>query len=493
MLLEALACQVLLSFTVEAEGPVRFGVPLPSRHLRHGLQLDGPTRALQWSVLTHEVDAESARIWVEVAVDASPGTYRISRGRVGPSPDGSGDVVERTVETTKDVDAEITRTTWNWRSGATDRVCRTLDSDPGSASCGEWRTERSQEHLGRRTRVRIAPTFWRRCGVLPPDDGTGRDLRARLFEVLPELPRAEGHPGDYVRGTADDRGRRIKTNLEYDTVLGFVRLGLVADATEPLRRALESATYLCDRNIDLRSGLPFRHARTHRSGRPELGHCWWSGALLTALTYADRGLRDQALSIGRSVARAVQSMPPAETIRDLAWPLLELEQHLALQHEPVVADACGAIAAELLDRWDAGFGVVRFAEGEIGRGRYRERCWQVGGILVPGLRRFAERTGSAEARRVVERIEQRLMKLVRAGKPGLPIQFDVSADDVYRVARRSDAPIGCLLLDGLSTSARRRLLARRQVRRAIDDVLDPNSETLATDFSLVARCRWVMQ
>ena len=490
MLLEAVACQVVLAFSVEGEGPVRFGVPVPAEDLRAGLRLDGPHEAFQWSTLTTGLDAESERVWIEVAVDGRPGRYRLQRGGSAARPNGSGAAVERWARDLKDGAEQARVSTWSWHSGVVDRVRRTLV--PGAAA-GEWSTERSEEVIGRRSRVRIPPDFWRDARVLPARTGAGTEMRSRLLDALPELPRCEGHPGDYVRGRPDDTGARVKTNLEFDTTLGFLRLALVCDREDLLRRALESATYLCDRNVDVRSGLPFRHGRGHRSARPEFGHCWWTGALSTALTFADRDLRDHALEIGRAVARGVQAMEPAERLRDVAWPLLELERHLTMQHEPLIEQACDRLARDVLDRWDEAFDVVRFAEGEVAESVYRDRCWQTCGILLPGLRAWSRRTRSPEGRRVADRIERRVSALMRNGKRGVPIQFAVGTRGVFGVSRRENAPIASLLLDGMSSSTRKKLLARRSIRSAIEGGIRLGSDDLATDFSIVARCSWVYE
>ncbi|MCA8943155.1 MAG: hypothetical protein KDB80_11400 [Planctomycetes bacterium] len=498
MLLASLACQVLLTFAVEGDGPVRFGVPLPADRIRHGLRLEGPHDAFQWSTLTAELDAASERVWVEIAVDGRAGRYRLSASGRPPSADGQGPAVTREVRRDHSDTAQRVSVTWRWASGVVDERVRelcTFGVAVDGRTPGEWKTRDTEGLLDRRTRVRIPRRFWERAGILPAADGLGVELRAALFESVDALRPADGDRGrgDYVRGTLADPDATIVTNLEYDTTLGFVRLGLALDAADWLTRAHESAVHLCDRDVDLRSGLPFRHGRDHRSARPELGHCWWSGVVLTSLTFADRESLRRGLDIGRSVARATEVSRRAERIRDVGWPLFECEAHLELQHEPVIASAADHLGRELLERWDEALGVFRFAEGQTSGEAYRERCWQTVGIVLPGFRRWAQRIGSRDGQRIAECIERRILGLIRAGKPGVPVQYFVDAKGVRSVRRTRSAPAACLLLDGLSDGALRRVAGRSNVQAAVGGGLDRLSPTLATDFSMIARCRWVLR
>ena len=112
--------------------------------------------------------------------------------------------------------------------------------------------------------------------MLPRCGRRARRFRDALIEVghaLVDLPGVRGR-GDY------GRDEEVITNLEFDTALGLGRLGLFAEDEVLLRRSLRSARHTRDRDLDVRTGLPFPHGAGHRRGRPEPGHTWLTGMLL---------------------------------------------------------------------------------------------------------------------------------------------------------------------------------------------------------------------
>ncbi len=492
--------QTLVTLSVDGEGPVRLGVPLPARTLTRGLHVEGePGAVLQWAPLQEQPGCDSERIWVELCVCGGHGTVRIAAGGDGPT-HGSGPACRvEASESGSDLTHESHRTR-TWADGTVDRYERMqwLVGDPElGIHSGEASTSVGAAWIERRTRVRVAPDFWRAAGVLPRARAPGEAaLRHELLELLPRLPAAPGERGrgDYVRG--DERhGPVTVTNLEFDTTLGLVRLGLVTGDRGALSRAWRSARHLVDRDRDPRSGLPCRHGRDHRSARPELGHVWIRGLLLVGCTFAERDLLDAARSIARSLATRVRGEPPKEGIRDRmrdeAWPLWELEEYLRFEDVEPVRQSASALAERMMERFDATLGVLRYGEGETRGASVKDRVWLSVGIAAPALRRYAERTGDRQAERIAATLERRAVELLRAGRGGVPLQCMVSSHGTFGEARVRGCPEGYLLLDGLSEHAQRSLIPR--VRGALDGALDVDADDLATRWTMVARCAWVLR
>lgn len=494
MAVALICCQVLLSLVAEGEGPVRFGFPLPVEHLRRGLRAEPPAQ-LQWRPLQERPDPETGRLWVELAVTGASGQIRVLAGGAGPVGDEGGTVVR--VETEAEIvpGGEVKRRRWTWSTGERDVRGRwTFDQQTEHRGevfdAGESLTETSPDLLGRGLRVRIAARAWERAGVLPPMGTLARDVRGRLIEVasqLRELPGLRGH-GDY--GRSND----VVTNLEYDTALGLARLGLAAEVPDLLRRALDSARHLADRDLHPRTGLPYRHGPGHRSAQPETGHAWLQGLLLIGCVAAD----DDLIGAARTIANGLARHPPQgegrdDRARDYGWPLLELEAWLRFADDTPCRRAADALAANLQARWDARNRVVRFGEGERRRGFYEERLWITGGILLPALRAHVQRRPDRGIEAMIGALEGRLRTLVQQGKAGLPLRYWVCDGVVSGQVRMSGVPETFMVIEGLSPRSLARCLRRAGVARALSDVPTHDDPDVATSFSIAARCSWVLR
>ncbi len=500
-----LAVQVVLSFTVDATGPVRFGVPVPAAAARRGLRVTGGSElVVQWRWLQEEVDRESGRRYAEVALGGAGmrgGGRRALRLVVGGVTAGGiegGSVCARTTSATQTDGIAVTVTEWRFDDGSVDRRVRqevragTLEVDGETFAPGEALTDDSPSLRERFARVLITPEEWRRVGVLPPGGPLAADYRQHLrlvaHQMVP-LPGRRGR-GDYAR-SGD-----VVTNLEFDTTLGFARLGLACGDHGLLQRALESAQHLLDHDLDAKTGLPFAHGPDHRHNPPDPGHTWLEGLLLTGCVFADDEMLAGALRIARGLARR----PPVpatslrgERARDYGWPLVALEAALRFATDPTLARAADSLAREMVQRHVLDMRVIRFGEG-VRRTGYEERHWLTGGILLPGLRAHVARTGDGRAKTLVAELEAGLQAALLRGREGIPVRGWIGPHgEVGSELRLSSVPEAFLALEGLADSALPRVLGRAQVRAALADVPRQGDPDLATAFSMVARCRWVMR
>ncbi|MCC6784144.1 MAG: hypothetical protein IT457_14980 [Planctomycetes bacterium] len=494
--------QVVASFAVEAEGPVRFGIPVDVRVLERGLRLDaGRAAQLQWSPLATEAPAIGEHVWIELVVSGLSGRARVLLGGAPPSAPAGGPVCRIVTEQQRETAAELRRTTWSYADGSVDTRERRvlLEADDGAGErrlAGEAIRRESEALAERRLRVRFEASFWRERGVLPRADGSGRELREALREAVPRLPRAPGARGrgDYLRGP---QGETV-TNQEFDTTLAFARLALADDDPALLARARECAWHLVDVDLDRRSGLPHRHGAEHREAAPELGHVWTSGALLVAMLCADRELLDELLGVVRALAARVRAREPrrgpADRLRDEAWPLFELESSLRLVDSAPVRAACDGLVASIVARYDPVLRSFRYGEGETRGGELvRDRIWVTAGILLPALRLHAARRPSRELEAILDEVGRAVLETQLDGRSGIALQVMRSARGPFDAVRVDGAAEAVLLLDGLEPRDRGRVLARTGLRRALDGVLSLEHDDLATRFSIVGRCEWVMR
>lgn len=500
-----LLAQALLTFTVEGSGAVRFGFPLPQAVFARGLSVDGARGLLvQWRPLQLEPDPATGRRWCEVVVagaglaGGAPKILHLRTGGVPACPTEGGPACRRRQSVAQEDGTRTTTTSWDFAGGSSDRRTRIeviggeLEVGDERLAAGEALTDENAELRERTLRVHIDARAWARAGVIPMPTRLAAPWRRHLCQIgrqMPSLPGVRG-AGDYLR-SGD-----VVTNLEFDTVVGLLRLGL-AEGDDALRaRAARSACHLVDHDIDADSGLPFAHGADHRTSPPEPGHVWLQGLLLAGCVFAEDDWIAAAGSMARGLARRPRprpSTPRLDRARDLCWPLLELEAWLRFRRDAAVARAADALANALLARFDAGTGVVRFGEGERRGGGYEERAWLSGGILVPGLRAYADRTGDRRALAVVRAQESRLLHLLRRGRQGLPIRYYVDRDGLGSELRLSGTAEAFLVLEGVEPAALPRLLARSQVAACLEGVPRLDDPDVATQFSIAARCEWLLR
>jgi hypothetical protein len=488
--------QVLLTCQAPGPQPLRFGFPLPAKALERGLRVSGPPGvALQWRRLQRRPDRVTGRVWVELCLVAPPtigrSRVRILAGGRGPVDPAKGTVVRREVEIDMADGTREETVRRHWRTGVVDEVrhitfASSQEFDGETFSAGENLT------LGLDaawfTRSGITPSTWRRAGVLPKGGALGREYRRRLLRVVRRLPelRTLRDRGDYRRS------KDVMTNLEFDTSLVFGRLGLAHGDLDLLARALRSAVHSADHDLDQRTSLLHRHGLGHQTGPPDPGHTWLRGILLAGCLAAE----DRLIGAARRIARGLARHPAMgegrdDLVREVGWPLAEMEAWLRFEDDREVAGAVASLIAGLRRRFDKRHRVFRFGEGERSKGVYEAPLWVTAGSLMPGLRAYVARTKDREIRDILRRMERGLANLIRVGKPGIPVRAWMAGGKVLRHARVSSSPSVFMLLEGLNPSDLRRCLSRRLVSSALGKVPAFDDPDLPTSFTIVGRCAWI--
>ncbi len=502
--------QVLLSLHPPAPAvPLRFGVPLPAARLGAGLRVEGPPGVrMQWRPLQRRPDPRTGRLWIEICLSGAHGRVKIAARGAGPvGPEGGTAVrCEELASTTPERRTALSR--WRWHSGEVDTVRRVAflrrqafvepakqgvavteaDAAPAGIEFDGGESLTLGYQPSRFARAGISSRLWRRAGILPPGSRVGREFRTHLLKSLARIAELTGlrDVGDYRRG------KGVMTNLEFDTALAFARLGLAEGHQGLLERAWRSATHSMDHDLDPHSKLLFAHGSDHRSRPGDPGHTWLAGILLVGCLAADR----QLIRAAERIAHGLAEHPPQgqgyqERVRDLGWPLLEMEAWLRFADDAKVEAAVAVLVRRLLSKWNETDRVFEFGEGRRSKGVYYAPLWVTAGSLLPGLRAYAARTGDRSVRKMIQQSERRIADLIRNGKPGLPIRYLLAGGKVLRQTRVSGVPSGFLLLEGLPPAALRRCLERRQVRQALRQVPSDDDVNLITSWTMVGRCWWI--
>ena len=486
----AILCQTLFTLS-PVDAPVRFGVALPAAALEKGISLRTGTAL---SVRELPLRTRDGFVFVEIA--AIPASRRITIDQGGPQAPAAFERIEGvptdSLATSSD---RVESTQWRYVDGTIDerRVHEFLvDADFGGDRfhAGEAKTVDCE---GLRSRwgavLQLPRAFHERVGFLPAAGPLARSVREHLCAVahaMRELPSARGE-GDYARSGG------IVTNLEFDTTLAMLRLGLALNDAELLGRARRSALHLCDIDLDARTGLPFQHGVDHRSSAPEPGHVWLQGLLWAGAVFAD----DRMLVTSQRIARALAALPAAaegeaERARDYAWPLRELEAYLSLRDDPVVAAAADSMAAAIAARYRPDLRTFCFGEGAFVEGDgYFERAWLTGGVVVPALRAYLERRPDRELQRALDDTTAALMDRIGQGRGGIPTHWRTLRGSVFAEHRAEHDPKAFLMLECAPRKELARLLQRAHVQRGLSETPSFDDPDLATSFSMIARCEWV--
>lgn len=489
--------------SVASDGaPMRFGVPVERAVLADGLSLGG-RGVLQWRRLPIG-DEQQPVVWIELAIVAPRGRVRVVRGGVGPSPERRGAAFVHAVEERRTTAGRQRVQRWSWVDGTIDERVRTRFTARAEV---EGECYEIGEALTTATRgLALRSACWLRArgglrqkvcrpamgallrGHAAVVGGTQKAVQRHLHRVVPRLLEMQGRrgAGDFLRSNGE------VTNLEFDTTLGVLRCALTSGQESTYRLALRCAAHLRDRDIDLRSGLPFVHGERHRAVLPQPGHTWLQGLLWVGLLSAD----DEAVLTARGIARALAVHLPTgkgrnERLRDYAWPLLEMEALLRMDPSPRLAAAADRLAAAISVRFDRQRRTFCFGEGELSRGVYLERGWLTGGILLPALQAHLDRRPNAELRARVDVAQRALLDRVGSGAKGLPTHWRIASGRVISQHFERGSARSAWILDALPPRDRARLLARGSLRRALRAVPDVEHADLPTEFSMLARCSWL--
>lgn len=485
--------------TIPTDGrPVRLGITVAAEVLEDGLSLAGGG-ALQWRRLPvgRRDPAPDDPVWIELAIVAPRGAVRVMRGGAGPCADGRGPAFVLHSEERRLDYGSVRVQRWHWVDGTIDERVRTTFTSRTELhgevyEVGEGLTRESRA-LAQRA------SFWCRrgrthavaSGLLPTrsgGSGTTKAVRRHLGAVVRHLVEMRGRrgAGDFLRGDGE------VTNLEFDTTLALLRCAVANSDARAWALALRAAGHLRDRDIDMGTGLPFVHGVAHRVAPPETGHVWLQGLMWVALLTAD----DDALCAARGIGRALAMRLPMgtgrnERLRDHAWPLLELEALQRIDPAVPVAQAADRLAASIEARFDANARTFRFGEGELGGGIYLERAWLTAGILLPALQSHLRRRTRRSLADKVRVVQRALDDVIGSGARGLPTHWRLRNGKAEAVHYERGSARSSWLLEGLPDRTQARLLGRSSLRRAFGETPRLDHADLPTEFTLLARCRWV--
>ena len=121
-----------------------------------------------------------------------------------------------------------------------------------------------------------------------------------------------------------------------------------------------------------------------------------------------------------------------------------------------------------------------------------EDTWHVIVAALPS-RRGPASEAQACFTETAESLERRLIALMLDGRAGLPLRCWLRDGEIVGQSRQTQRVEAFMLLEGLPDRALSRALGRRTVQRALAGVPAADDPSLATAFSIAARCRWLMR
>ncbi len=257
---------------------------------------------------------------------------------------------------------------------------------------------------------------------------TSRRFQGRVDRDLATILASTGklpllHRGDHRRRPPGKEAPALWTHLEFDLPLGLYLLGSERRESRLLSAAWQGLQHLMgrDRSRPWRNGtlgyrLPVRHGARHGIGRVALGHVFLESALLVSALRCNRLLFEEALlSLDALVDLVPRSIRQAKQLRDLAWPLVNLELGLRLMDRRPWRKGAESLLAFLDQVFREGSFDLR--ESHLPGGGRSLDLWLVSGLLLPALDASVQR-GSQKARS----LERRLLKRI-AGLPGARAGF----------------------------------------------------------------------
>jgi hypothetical protein len=287
-----------------------------------------------------------------------------------------------------------------------------IPGQPSPAECGGALARLAEgfvASLDRRVYQRSGALGWLEK---PVDLGIPFDKQARSRALRAWQESARAPFGFGYRDDADPPiSRGYPSNLEYDAVRAALLAG-AGDASLGFDGARAAALHwrAMDRGGPS-SRLPAIHARDHRAGAAEEGHVWVQGLLDLSFLTDDRALRRDLLEVGEELA-ARSSSPDPHMERSLAWPLLALSALEGVAPRRGFRAAADRYARAILELEDETFGVVRVGGREDPSGEgFTWSTWLGGGLLGEALFEYWLRSGSPEARDLLERVGRALVEL----------------------------------------------------------------------------------
>lgn len=326
----------------------------------------------------------------------------------------------------------------------------------------------------------------------PPARGLSRVLQREMGALARDRPTSPLDRGDFRREAATGV---LWTHGEFDLALGLTLVGTYAADRDALALAADSMLHtLCrDLSRSWNAGgirLPVRHGPEHGFGVVDPGHVFLEGCLLASLLGGERLLFERTVGCLDELARMLRdTVPHATRLRELAWPLRNLETGIRCLERPFWQRIADATAAALAGLWDRQPGMIVCPENRIGFGRIRLDLWLVSGLLLPALD-LAARRGNRGARRLRDRIVRAIAALPRSGGR-LATHYVWTVQGGWRAARGEGEPTArAWVVEGLGLASRLRALEQR-ARRGVARRLPGERWDPATRLALCLRLAWL--
>ena len=326
-----------------------------------------------------------------------------------------------------------------------------------------------------------------------------RNIEQSLRSLFREAPTGVLDRGDFLRRQGRTGQKAVWTHLEFDLALGLLLRAVDCGDPESLSRGLAACLHILGRDRsriwDRQSSgnrLPVIHGPKHGRGAVDQGHVFLEGCLLASVLTVDRLLLARSIDCLNELHAHVQSrLLVVERLRELAWPLLNLEAGLRLLDRKSWAKTSDMLVKKLAASWDRGIACFSLPESLHKGGRRSLDVWLVCGLVIPALRRA--RTGGSSA-------AGKLLNTLKSALARLPLSRGLLATHYSKLpgkgwfASGSGGDPCCLawVLEGLARDSRFRRAQRTLRARLVRDLPGPGWDP-ATRLALLLRLDWVRE
>ena len=318
-------------------------------------------------------------------------------------------------------------------------------------------------------------------------------LRRRLGRAITELSRRRSVA--FERGR-DHEGELVFGHHEFDLAFGLAAWAICERDAKAWALGLRIAeqTLCCNRSRRWHSSakgrrLPVRHGRAAGIGAVDCGHVFLQGVVVLAFASGDRLLVEEVIAaLDELVELVAQELPRVERLRELAWPLLNLETGRRFVERGVWTSCVDKVLARLRSEVDvARGGFVLLGEHDTGYGRRRLDAWLSAGLLLPALE-----LSSAPLAKALRRQLAKALAALPWRRGGLATHWLHDDARSWRPSSRSPPWAMAFLLEGFARIPRLAGRFRSARSRVAHELPDPRWDE-ATRLALCLRQAWIVR